>query len=280
MHRSTHQLATFSLVSALLGTLMGIAQSPPVQPKPLAVVFGESISAEDIDEKVQMAREGRRKPFANPDEEAQWEKEQRQTHFAHELDSRLMLQYMAKDENLRPTADEIWEVLQAMWQQSTKQQLEDLKQIEAQLQTPELSDADRAKLEKRREGIARRLAEGKKFEKPLAELTPQERASIDTAGGIANGTIMFWKFNKSMHDKYGGDVILAPDADGKQQMFGPQAVEAVAKWVHELREKKDLTINDEELAKAFFEEAHPLDNPKAVPAPPGAFDQPPWRKKS
>jgi heat shock protein HslJ len=77
------------------------------------------------------------------------------------------------------------------------------------------------------------------------DLTPEEAAQLDTMRRqMGRGMIRQWKINKLLYEQYGGRIIY--------QQLGPEPLDAYRAYLEERKAAGDFTIENPELADAFW----------------------------
>lgn len=225
--RMHEMLLSIPIICVFLAPLS--AAEPPDAPGSCNVgsVYGKTITAADI---------GLAAPIDttlrfDARDEARWELMGRiMTAFGGPV-----LDRFVKRHKIEATADEI-KKFKVNFRKGMEQSVRDwetkLAELKRQLAAPNLSDADKAKLEEERAMYEMLVAEERKA---LADDVPEDIARI---------SIVAWKTERELHRAYGGRVIF--------QQAGAEAVDARRRLFEEAEKKGDLKFDDDGVRRLFF----------------------------
>lgn len=126
-------------------------------------------------------------------------------------------------------------------QDDRDQRAERLDEIANALETNQLADAERAKLEAEREQITQFL-DALDSDAPADE--EEAREIDDIRQNFAREAISQWKTKKALHEQYGGRIIF--------QQFGPEPIDAYRQYLEEQRDAGNFEILKNEFEAPFW----------------------------
>lgn len=146
-----------------------------------------------------------------------------------------ILERFVKNEKIEATADEI-KKFQDTSRELNKKHLRDweakLAELKKELAAPNLSNEDKAKLEK----------EQAMYQRSVASMN--ERDADDLPAEPAKQFIVAWKIERELHRKYGGRVIF--------QQAGLEALDARRLLCEEAEKNGDLKFDDPDVRHLFY----------------------------
>jgi hypothetical protein len=160
-----------------------------------------------------------------------------------------LLSEFARENGIKATPEEIDAFIARSEQSEAEAEAEFLRQqaaIEEELKSANLAPSEREHLEKQHETLTTILGSKEAMEerarRDFGEDYEARMREIDE--GIARETIVAWKLNKTLFDRYRGRVVL--------QRTGPEPLDAYAAFLADRKKAGAFGIYDAELEAAFW----------------------------
>lgn len=245
--------------------------------KIVAKVFDQTIFADELepsDESIESESSIR-----DPEELEKWKENCRLNNFFLDTYCMLECRYL-NEQHIDLSEEDIWAWLCIDWKETKADLLNERSKLLSKLSEETISQLDADYCKQGIEYIEHRLADGRKFEKPLNEVKQEKLDDVaKTKVALASSAIRSWMFNKAIHAEYGGKVCNLRIEEDKSVLIlidFPEPIEAIAQWIREIEEKGELVIYDSNYKKLFFAVWNPLNRENVVDPPVNLFTIPPW----
>ncbi|QSQ13885.1 hypothetical protein [Myxococcus landrumensis] len=217
-----------------------LAAPPPAEvEKPVAVVLGREISRAAL--RPQESERQAKRAALSPEDYALWESNSEMQTLQGLVLGPLLRAYVQR-KGLVPTKQDI-EAASAMLSSSTKDRRRQLEaerdRLRAELGRVDLSPEKRQSLQSEQASTEQAL----RFESEEEALGGAALKEIEDE--VAQGSVLSWMIQHSLHREFGGDIIF--------QQAGPEAVGAYPPFLEQRQKAGDFKLLDKEVGRRFWE---------------------------